>query len=124
VSELLNVERRAPVWEALSELFVGKELQEYDYAAIAKALRQSGYSIDELEHVLYQEIAPVYRRNLSPLATPEMEGWTQEAVATEVRTYLEHKRSVLSRVLTRLVPPRALPKLADKRWTKVRSLLL
>ena len=42
VTEPLNLERRAPVWEALSEVFVGKELQAYEYAGIAKALRLSG----------------------------------------------------------------------------------
>ncbi len=40
-----NLERRAPVWEALSELFVGKQLEDYDYAAIAETLRRSGYSV-------------------------------------------------------------------------------
>ncbi|WP_156992282.1 DUF7079 family protein [Paraburkholderia oxyphila] len=124
MSESLNIERRAPVWEALSELFVGKELHDYDYAAITKALRESGYSLDELEHVLYQEVAPVFRSNLSPLAVPEMEGWSQDAVTTEVRAYLKHKPRGLSHVLRRLVSTKALPELASERWTKVRTLLL
>lgn len=53
-----HLERRAPVWQALSELFVGKELQDYDYAAIAETLRGSKYSLDELEKVLHEEVAP------------------------------------------------------------------
>ncbi|WP_422664569.1 DUF7079 family protein [Trinickia sp.] len=60
-----NLERRAPVWEALSELFAGKEFQDYDHAGIAKTLRLSGYSLDELENVLREEVAPVFRSNLS-----------------------------------------------------------
>ena len=123
VTEALNFERRAPVWEALSELFVGKELQDYDYAGIAKTLRLSGYSVDELEKVLREEVAPVFRSNLSALAVPEMEGWAQDTVVKEVRAYLERERTGLSRLLTRLGTSRALPDVATKRWLQIRSLL-
>lgn len=124
MTEALNFERRAPVWEALSELFVGKELQDYDYAGIAKTLRLSGYSVDELEKVLREEVAPVFRSNLSALAVPEMEGWAQDTVVKEVRAYLERERTGLSRLLTRLGTTRALPDVATKRWLQIRSLLL
>jgi len=123
VTEPLNLERRAPVWGALSELFVGKELQDYDYADIAETLRVSGYSLDELENVLREEVAPVYRSNLSPLAVPEMEGWAQEAVVKEIRAYLDREKTGLSRMLTRLATSRALPEVAAKRWLQIRSLL-
>lgn len=123
MTEALNFERRAPVWEALSELFVGKELQDYDYAGIAKTLRLSGYSVDELEKVLREEVAPVFRSNLSALAVPEMEGWAQDTVVKEVRAYLERERTGLSRLLTRLGTSRALPDVATKRWLQIRSLL-
>lgn len=123
VTEPLNLERRAPVWEALSELFVGRELQDYDYAGIAKTLRLSGYSLAEIEKVLREEVAPVFRNNLSALAIPEMEGWAQDTVVKEIRTYLERERTGLSWLLTRLVPSRALPDVATKRWLHIRSLL-
>ncbi|CAB3695493.1 DUF7079 family protein [Trinickia soli] len=123
MTEALNFERRAPVWEALSELFVGKELQDYDYAGIAKTLRLSGYSVDELEKVLREEVAPVFRSNLSALAVPEMEGWAQDTVVKEIRAYLERERTGLSRLLTRLGTSRALPDVATKRWLQIRSLL-
>lgn len=60
-----DTERRAPVWEALAEMFIGRELQEYDYAAIAETLGASGYAREELEYLLHDEIAPVVRSNLS-----------------------------------------------------------
>lgn len=119
----LNLERRAPVWEALSELFVGKELLEYDHAAIAKTLRLSGYSVEELEEVLHKEVAPVFRRNLSPLSIPEMEGWARDTVVKEIQAYLEHERTGLLRRLSRLVTARTLPDVASKRWQRIRSLL-
>lgn len=123
MTEPLNLARRAPVWEALSELFVGKELQDYDYAGIAKTLRQSGYSLDELEKVLREEVAPVFRSNLSPLAVPEMEGWAHDTVVEEIRAYLERERTGMSRLLMRLGTSRPLPDAATKRWEQIRSLL-
>jgi len=124
VTEPLNLERRAPVWEALSELFVGKELQDYDYAGIAKTLRLSGYSLEELEKVLREEVAPVFRSNLSALAVPEMEGWGRDTVVKMVRAYLERERTGLSRLLARLGTSGTLPDVAAKRWVLLRSVLL
>ncbi|WP_206950786.1 DUF7079 family protein [Trinickia acidisoli] len=123
MTEPLNLERRAPVWEALSELFVGKELQDYDYEAIAETLRQSGYSLDELEKMLREEVAPVFRSNLSPLAVPEMEGWAREAVVKDVRAYLARERAGLLRILARFVASGALPNVVSDRWLKIRSRL-
>ena len=123
MTEPLNLERRAPVWEALSELFVGKELQDYDYAGIAKTLRASGYSVDELEKVLREEVAPVFRSNLSALAVPEMEGWARDTVVEEIRAYLERERTGMSRLLMRMGTSRPLPDAATKRWQQIRSLL-
>lgn len=123
MTEPLNLEHRAPVWEALSELFVGKELQDYDYAGIAKTLRRSGYSLDELEKVLREEVAPVFRSNLSPLAVPEMEGWAHDTVVKEIRAYLEAERTGLSWLLRHLGTSRALPDAATKRWQRIRTLL-
>jgi hypothetical protein len=123
VTEPLNLERRAPVWEALSELFVGKELQDYDYAGIAKTLRLSGYSLEELETVLREEVAPVFRSNLSALAIPEMEGWARDTVVKEIRAYLRRERTGLSWLFAHLRTSRALPDVAAKRWQQIRSLL-
>ena len=125
VTEPLNLERRTPVWEALSELFVGKELQDYDYAGIAKTLRLSGYSIDELEKVLREEVAPVFRSNLSLLAVPEMEGWAHDTVVKEILDYLGRERTGLSRMLKRLrlARSRTLPGVVTERWQTIKSLL-
>jgi hypothetical protein len=119
----LDIERRAPVWEALSELFVGKELQDYDYATIATTLRASGYSLSELETILHQEVAPVFRGNLSALAVAEMEGWARETVVADVRAYLERERSGPSRFWARLVTARRLPDVARDRWERVKGAL-
>jgi hypothetical protein len=33
---------RVPVWYALSELFTGRELQDYDYRWMAQVIKESG----------------------------------------------------------------------------------
>ncbi|CAN7499211.1 hypothetical protein LJR230_003340 [Trinickia sp. LjRoot230] len=123
MTEPLDIERRAPVWEALSELFVGKELQDYDYAAIAETLRQSRYSLDELDKMLHTEVAPVFRGNLSALAVPEMEGWARDAIVRDIQAYLMRERTGLSRLLMRLSASKALPKVVSDRWQRIRPLV-
>ncbi len=57
-------ERRRPVWEAVSELFLDTELQEQDFTRIAHVMVASGYSDQELEWVLDCEVLPVCLPNL------------------------------------------------------------
>ncbi|EOI3453957.1 hypothetical protein QMT04_04570 [Cronobacter sakazakii] len=37
---------RVPVWYALSEIFTGRELQDYDYRWMAQVLKASGKSCE------------------------------------------------------------------------------
>jgi hypothetical protein len=59
-----DLERRRPVWSALSELYLDTELQGVDHARIAATLHESGYSVDQLEQILYCELHPVLIGNL------------------------------------------------------------
>ncbi|WP_420594363.1 DUF7079 family protein [Deinococcus sp.] len=56
--------RRRPVWAALSELFLDTELDEADMHWLARTLRESGYPLAELEHILRTEVAPIVGGNL------------------------------------------------------------
>ncbi|SCC13130.1 hypothetical protein GA0061070_1009121 [Kosakonia oryziphila] len=40
------------VWHALSELFTGRELQDYDYRWMAKVLKESGLSREAIFMIL------------------------------------------------------------------------
>lgn len=119
-TEPMDFKRRAPVWEALSELFVGRELQDYDYAAIADTLRQSGYPLDELDRILRDEVAPVFGKNLSPLAVPEMEGWTRETVVEDIQTHLARRETGLLLALKRFARRGPLAKVASDRRERLR----
>lgn len=56
---ITDIERRRPVWHALSDLFLDTELQEMDYLYIARVLAESGYANPELQRTLEQEVFPV-----------------------------------------------------------------
>lgn len=59
-----DLERRRPVWEALSDLFLDTELDEAHLRHIASTLVISGYSDPELNDILYGEVYPACICNL------------------------------------------------------------
>lgn len=115
--------RRAPVWTALSNLFVGSVLDEVDYRSIADALAASGYSLEELDRVLRDEVAPVFATNLSLSPTPEMLGWSDEGVRELVLAHLRRQRHPWRTwVPTGWLRDRQVALVAD-RWAEVRRRL-
>lgn len=63
-----DLPRRRPVWSALSELYLDTELEEADWERLAAVLVRSGYSLGQLEEILYRELHPVLHRNLLSVA--------------------------------------------------------
>lgn len=63
-----RVDERAPVWTALSELFLDTELQESDHERIARVLADSPYSEEKLSEILRFEVTPVLKGNLLSIA--------------------------------------------------------
>jgi hypothetical protein len=59
-----DLERRRPVWEALSTVFLDTKIHDTLRAEIAETLRSSGYSDAELEQILWGELCPVLHVNL------------------------------------------------------------
>lgn len=72
-------ERRLPVWEALSDLFLDTELQPGDYRHIAEVLLSSEYGTAELKMIFQEEVAPAFGSNMFSLAG-EWAGWDTEIV--------------------------------------------
>lgn len=56
--------RRRPIWVALSELFLDTELSEATCRAIARDVRASEYSPEEIQRILWDEVYPVLEANL------------------------------------------------------------
>ncbi|WLI76286.1 hypothetical protein Q5705_17135 [Kosakonia sp. H02] len=95
-AQLVN---RVPVWHALSELFTGRELQDYDYRWIAQRLKESGLSREEIFRILDEEVAPALQANLLYNPTPVMDGWTEEDVKRLVTEYVTKKPTIIERVI-------------------------
>ena len=90
---------RIPVWHALSELFTGRELQDYDYRWIAQELKDSGLNLEEIFAILDQEVAPALQATLLYNHTPVMEGWTKNDIKRLVTEYVNKKPTMMERFI-------------------------
>ncbi|MGK0270128.1 MAG: hypothetical protein ACI88H_000763 [Cocleimonas sp.] len=79
---------RKPLWIALSDLFLDTELQEHDLAFIAKKMKESGYSLEEIHDILMVEVLPVCIANLYSVAA-EWAGFNENWV---VKTIISARR--------------------------------
>lgn len=59
-----EIERRKPLWETLSDLWLDTEMQDYQHERRAELLASSGYSFDEIEKIFSEEVAPAVYSNL------------------------------------------------------------
>jgi len=53
-----EIEKRLPVWHALSDVFLDTKLSDEDYTEIAAALRNSAYSRILLKEIFEDEVHP------------------------------------------------------------------
>jgi hypothetical protein len=58
----MSTKPREALWVLLSELFVDTEHTKKDLLAIGKSLRETGFSVEEVETILLREVAPVCGR--------------------------------------------------------------
>ena len=69
-----EIQSRRPVWEGMSVFFLDTELTSDDELAIANSIKASHYSLEELRHIFYREVAPALVYSLWA-ATPPWEGY-------------------------------------------------
>ncbi|MBV8908513.1 MAG: hypothetical protein JO276_12535 [Sphingomonadaceae bacterium] len=111
----IEIERKLPVWHALSELFLDTELQAGGYECIARQLSAAGFSCEELWSILELEVAQAFAFNLDDIAG-EWSPWSREEV-------LE--------IMSRRAPPRPMRWFGRRRlrrhlrdeWKKIAPLL-
>ena len=94
-----NETNRITVWHALSELFTGRELQDYDYRWNAKVLKDTGLSREASFMTLDEEVAPALQGNLLYNLTPVLDGWTEEDIKRLVTEYVSRKPTIIERVV-------------------------
>lgn len=115
-----EIERRSPVWRALSDLFLDTELDRRDLRAIAETIKTACFSVEEAEEILYQEVAPVFFGNLMTTAG-EWQPWDEEQVREMVCGRLQKKRHLFSWLEDFLC--RRVVKLIRLDWLQVRRYL-
>ena len=63
-----QIERRLPVWIALSDTFLDTELTDDAYRSIARTIEESGFSPEEAFEIYRREVAPAFAVNLLSVA--------------------------------------------------------
>ncbi|CBA33136.1 hypothetical protein ACMSX5_000840 [Cronobacter turicensis] len=97
-----EIASRVPVWHALSEIFTGRELQDYDYRWMAQVLKASGKSREKILTILDEEVAPALQINLLYNPAPVMQGWSEEDVKEMVLAYVIRKPTLIERLVPAL----------------------
>jgi len=99
-----DLEKRRPVWLALSEFWLDTELLDDDLKRIASVLASSPYSIPELREIERFEVAPVLWGNLVQTAG-EWAGWDPDGLFVECAKRARLERTLLRRIRTALGRP-------------------
>jgi hypothetical protein len=91
-----EIEQRSELWLALSNLWLDTELDENDYEFIANRMIDSNYSLNEIENILSQEVAPVLYKNLSNVAG-EWVGFDKDWLINAICENLKENENMFSR---------------------------
>jgi hypothetical protein len=78
---------RQQAWIELSELFRDTETTDSDIEFLARELHRLGFDAATAEHILQDEVAPVFGKNLLSVAGNWM-GWKPESVVEGVNEWL------------------------------------
>ena len=78
-----QIEKRRPLWIALSELWLDTELMPADLEDIARIMADSDLTIKELREVYLVEVAPVVSPNLLTVAG-EWAGFDEEWLCSQI----------------------------------------
>lgn len=78
-----DLDRRRRAWKPLSELYLDTELMESDTSRIASKLLASGYTLGQLDEILFRELHPNLISNLLDVAG-EWAGFDQNALEKRI----------------------------------------
>ena len=110
-----EIERRLPLWIALSDLFLDTEPTRSTYENIARTIIGHGFQPEHAEAIFREDVAPAFWINLLAPAG-EWQGWEDGLVRERV---IRSRRSPISRFAAWLFCRR----IVDEEWAKVAALL-
>jgi hypothetical protein len=90
-----EIQARLPVWDAIADLFLDTAIDKPFREYVARELARSPFSLDELESIYRDEVAPVVHGNLKIIAG-EWAGFGKDWLAERIPAYLA-KRGPLER---------------------------
>ena len=86
MTSTINENNRLEIRRALSELFLDTEIDQSILTSISKTIKQSDYSFDEVEAILWAEVYPVLKQNLASPAGI-WEGWSDSWLLENLEAY-------------------------------------
>ncbi|ERN41091.1 hypothetical protein KR51_00023520 [Rubidibacter lacunae KORDI 51-2] len=114
------VENRLPVWRALSNLFLDTKLERSDYRLIAKEINDTGFSVTEVEQILWEEVFPALADNLRIVAG-EWSGFSENWLQIQIMNVMNGDEK--GRRLWGLMTVGATRKLIGEAWSDVKQIL-
>ena len=115
-----DIEKRFPVWEALSELFLDTELDEITHKYIGKVILESAYTPEEIHSILWREVFPAVGDNLRCVAG-EWAGFNPEWLKERILSVKMQDSYSLSG--GGIISVGALIDITEQEWAKVCSYL-
>ncbi len=85
-----ELQRRRPLWTALSELWLDTEIDTVDIQRIAQVVAESNYSLAKLNEIYLYEVAPVVGANLL-VPAGAWQGFDEEWLHAEARKRAESR---------------------------------
>ena len=86
-----EIERRKPVWLAISEFYLDTELSNTDLIRISEIFKKSGYSEIEIKEIDFYEVYPIVGSNLLSIAGV-WEGFDEEWLFNEILSKRVNKK--------------------------------
>ena len=117
-----EIERRKPVWSALSDLWLDTELVDDDLQRIAGVMKRSEYSINELRDIYLFEVAPVVFTNLLSVAG-EWAGFNEEWLLAEATKRAKKRSLFLRGFVWSGVGKRLMTFATERHWDRLVELL-
>jgi hypothetical protein len=113
-----EIEKRFPVWNALSDFFLDTELDEIAHKYIAKVVVDSGYEPQEIHNILWKEVLPAVGDNLRIVAG-EWAGFNPEWLKERILSVIAQDSFTMAD--GGLISVDALIDITQQEWEKVCS---